>query len=104
MYYEYDVAYHKGAFQALLHLRGVVGNFQKGFFSKMFPKKAYKLMDSYLDEACHNIDEFMKYGGLPNVIIDKDNICRRVSEEEAREFRIKCWRQAQEKKKEKEKE
>lgn len=103
MSYEYDTAYRKGAFQAMLYLRGAVEHFQNGYHSKVMPKKAYKLLYSYLDEACHNIDEFMRYGGLPNVIIDKDNTCRRVSEEEAREFRIKCWRQAQERKKEKEK-
>ena len=101
MSYEYDVAYRKGAFQAMLYLRGVVEHFQNGYHSKVMPKKAYKLLYSYLDEACHNIDEFMRYGGLPNIIIDNENVCRRVSEEEAREFRIKCWRQAQERKKNK---
>jgi len=101
MLYEYDIGYHKGAFQALLNLKNVVEHFQSSVHSKLVPKKVYKLLLSYLDEACHNIDEFMQLGGLDSVIIDKDNVCKYVTEEEAEAFRAKCRKQAEERQKKK---
>ena len=84
--YEYQVAYHKGAFAALLNLKNIVEHFRDSIHSKLIPKKAYKLLLSYLDVALHNVDEFMDYGGIRYIIIDKDNNCRRVSEQEALNF------------------
>ena len=84
--YEYSVAYRKGAFAALLNLKNTVEHFRDSVNSKLVPKKVYKLLLSYLDVALHNIDEFMDYGGICYIIIDKDNNCRRVSEQEALEF------------------
>ena len=84
--YEYQVAYHKGAFAALLNLKNIVEHFEDGVFSRLIPKKVYKLLLSYLDVVIHNLDEFMDYGGIRYIVIDKDNTCRRVSEQEALEF------------------
>ena len=86
--YEYSVAYRKGAFAALLNLKNVIEHFRDGIHSKLIPKKVYKLLLSYLDVAMHNIDEFMDYGGIRYIIIDKDNNCRRVSEQEALNFHL----------------
>lgn len=84
--YEYTVGFHKGAFQALLNLRNVIENFKHSPHSKLIQKKMYNLLLSYINVAIENIDEFMDYGGINYIIIDKDNNCRRVSEEEANQF------------------
>jgi hypothetical protein len=84
--YEYSVAYRKGAFAALLNLKNTVEHFRDSLHSRLIPKKVYKLLLSYLDVAIHNLDEFMDYGGIRYIVIDKDNNCRRVSEQEALEF------------------
>lgn len=97
--YEYQVAYHKGAFAALLNLKNTVGHFRDSVHSRLIPKKVYKLLLSYLDIALHNVDEFMDYGGIQYIIIDKDNNCRRVSEQEALEFITKSKKKYEEKKK-----
>lgn len=97
--YEYSVAYHKGAFTALLSLKNVIEHFRYGPHSKLIPKKVYKLLLSYLDVAIHNIDELMDYGGIRYIIIDKDNNCRRVSEQEALEFIADNRKKYEEKKK-----
>ena len=97
--YEYSVAYHKGAFAALLNLKNTIEHFKEGPHSKLIQKKVYKLLLSYLDVALHNIDEFMDYGGVRYIIIDKDNNCRRVSEEEALKFITKNKKKYEEKKK-----
>ena len=97
--YEYQVAYHKGAFAALLNLKNTVEHFMDGLHSKLIPKKVYKLLLSYLDVALHNIDEFMDYGRIRYVIIDKDNTCRRVSEQEALNFISQNKKKYEEKKK-----
>lgn len=97
--YEYSVAYHKGAFAALLNLKNTIEHFKDGFHSKLIPKKVYKLLLSYLDVAMHNIDEFMDYGGIQYIIIDKDNNCRRISEQEALEFVANNRKKYEEKKK-----
>lgn len=97
--YEYQVAYRKGAFAALLNLKNSMEHFKDGPHSKLIPKKVYKLLLSYLDVALHNVDEFMDYGGIRYIIIDKDNNCRRVSEQEALEFITKNKKKYEEKKK-----
>jgi hypothetical protein len=97
--YEYSVAYHKGAFAVLLNLKNVIEHFKNGPHSKLIPKKVYKLLLSYLDVALHNIDEFMDYGGVRYIIIDKDNNCQRVSEQEALNFISENRKKYEEKKK-----
>ena len=97
--YEYSVAYHKGAFTALLNLKNTIEHFRDGLHAKLIPKKVYKLLLSYLDVALHNIDEFMDYGGIRYIIIDKDNNCRRVSEQEAFQFTTENKKKYEEKKK-----
>ena len=98
-HYEYQVAYHKGAFTALLNLKNTVEHFRDSVHSRLIPKKAYKLLLSYLDVALHNIDEFMDYGSIQYIIIDKDNNCRRVSEQEALNFISQNKKKYEEKKK-----
>ena len=97
--YEYSVAYRKGAFAALLNLKNTVEHFKDGPLAKLIPKKVYRLLLSYLDMALHNIDEYMDYGGIRYIIIDKDNNCRRVSEHEALTFIADNKRKFEEKKK-----
>ena len=95
--YSEQIAYHKGAFSTLLALKNVVEHTQTSIYKKLIPKKVYKLLYSYLNECLHNVDEMLIYGGLLNVIIDKDNNCKRVSDEEAEAFREKCRKQYEEK-------
>lgn len=97
--YEYQVAYHKGAFAALLNLKNTLEHFKDGSHSKLIPKKVYRLLLSYLDVAMHNIDEFIDYGSIRYVIIDKDNNCCRVSEKEVLEFIASNKKKYEEKKK-----
>jgi hypothetical protein len=97
--YEYSIAYRKGAFAALLNLKNSVEHFKNGPHAKLIPKKIYKLIMSYLDVTLHNIDEFMDYGRIRYIIIDKDNNCRRVSEQEALDFLAMNRKKYEEKKK-----
>jgi hypothetical protein len=96
--YEYSVAYHKGAFATLLNLKNTIERFKDGPHAKLIPKKVYKLLLSYIDVAIHNIDEFIDYGGIRYIIIDKDNNCCRVSEQEALAFLAENKRKYEEKK------
>ena len=84
--YSEQVAYHKGAFASLMCLKYVIENMQTGINRKLFTKKAYKLINSYLDEAIKNIDEFLAYQGMPYGIIDRYGNYKRVSDIEAALF------------------
>ena len=97
--YEYQVAYRKGAFAALLNLKNTVEHFRDSVHSRLISKRVYKLLLSYLDIVLHNVDEFMDYGGINYIIIDKENNCRRVSEQEALEFIAENRKKYEEKKK-----
>lgn len=97
--YEYMSGYRKGAFQALLNLKNTVEHFRNSTHSRLISKKVYNLLLSYLDVALHNLDEFMDYGGIQYIIIDKDNNCRKVSEQEAHDFIADNRKKYEEKKK-----
>lgn len=97
--YQYMAGYHKGAFAAMLNVKNLLENFRRGPHSRLIPKKTYTLLLSYVDIILHNIDEFMDYGRIGYVIIDKDNNCRRVSEQEALEFIAANKKKYEEKKK-----
>lgn len=97
--YQYMAGYHKGAFTAMLNIKNLLDNFRSGPHSKLIPKKVYTLLISYTDMIIHNIDEFMDYGRICYVIIDKDNNCRRVLEQEANQFIADNQQNAREKKK-----
>lgn len=89
--YEYSVAFHKGAFHALLNLKNELDSFVLNYSNKMIPKKTYKLLSSYLDVALHDVDSFMSYGQIThNIISDKnhDN-WRFVTQAEADRFKQK---------------
>lgn len=82
-------AFHKGAFQALLATKNMLERLQRNQTKKYFNKKQYTLMISYLTEACHNVDEYLVCEGLPNVLVDKDNHCKRITSQEAEAFRAR---------------
>jgi len=84
--YQEQVAYHKGAFSTLLALKNVVEHMQTGINSKLFTKKAYRLILSYLDESIKNIDELLAYHGLQYGIVDKNGNYKRVDELQASLF------------------
>ena len=85
--YPEQVAYHKGAFAALLALKNVIELTQKKSKSeRLFSKKASNIMLSYINEAISNIDEFLAYQGIPYGIIDKEGNYKRIDEANAMTF------------------
>lgn len=91
-----STAFHKGAFQALLHLMNKVESIQRNPLKQVLPKKTCNLLASYLEQCCHHVDEFLDYGGI-NVVIDKNNKCSYISEEDAKAWVARNYQSNQKK-------
>ena len=86
--YPEQIAYRKGAFTAIVALLNTVECFETGVHHKLIPKKVYTLLKSFLKESAYNLDELLMYHGFA-VIIDKNNNCKRISDDEYEERRAR---------------